>query len=136
MPDDTGTSAPPRGLIPRRRPGATRRPPAAAAALRRLRSDPRPPRLALALGALGLVGIILGCLVAVAVAARGPGPLSPPSHSHYFPAWLAGPLGDAWPFPSTGTTLLHVFDYAVAGMYPFYALAILFAARLRRRWPL
>ncbi len=114
-----------------------RRPPSpAATALRRLRRDPRPPRLAIALGALGLVGVVLGCLIAVAVAARGPGPLSPPSHSHYFPAWLAGPLRDAWPFPSTGSTLRRVFDYAVAGMYPFYVLAILFAARLRRRWPL
>ena len=124
------------GLIPRRQPASIRRRPSAADALRRLRSDPRPPRLAIALGALGLVGIVLGCLIAVAVAARGPGPLSPPSHSHYFPAWLAGPLGDTWPFPSTGSTLLHVFDYAVAWMYPFYGLAILFAARLRRRWTL
>jgi hypothetical protein len=86
------------------------------------------------LGALALAAIVLGCLTVVAVAARGPSSLSPPSHSYFFPSWLAGPLGGAWPFPSTGATLRLVFDYAVVGMYPFYLLAVRYAPRLRRRW--
>jgi hypothetical protein len=132
MRHDTGTSVSPRGARLRPPPGWRRQ----AAAERRLRGDPRPPRLTAALGALGLLGVLVGSLVVVAVAARGPGSLSPPSHSHFFPAWLSGPLSGAWPFPSTNSTLLRVFDYAVAGMYPFYLLAIVFAPRLRRPWVL
>ncbi|MEA2297595.1 MAG: alpha,6-mannosyltransferase [Solirubrobacteraceae bacterium] len=103
---------------------------------RRVGLDRAPARVPKILGAVGLLAIVLGCLTVVAVAARGPGSLSPPSHSHFFPAWLAGPLGGLWPFPSTGTTLLAIFDYAVGGMYVAYVLAVVCAPRLRARWTL
>ncbi len=90
----------------------------------------------MALGALGLFAVLLGCVVVVAVSARGPSSLSPPSHSHYFPAWLAGPFGGLWPFRTGGSALLRIFDYTVAAMYPFYILAVVFAPRLRARWSL
>ncbi|MGI8804044.1 MAG: hypothetical protein ACR2KV_18095 [Solirubrobacteraceae bacterium] len=127
MPHDNGTRATP-GIA--RRWTAGRRP----AASRSL--DPRPPRARIALGGLALLLIVLGSLVIVAVAARGPGALSPPSRARFFPAWLAGPLGGTWPFTSTATTLVRIFNYAVIGMYLFYLLAVAYAPRLRRRWTL
>jgi hypothetical protein len=83
---------------------------------------------------VGLLGVLLGCVVVVAVSARGPSSLSPPTHSHYFPAWLAGPFDGVWPFHSSGGALLRIFDYTVAAMYPLYVLAVVYAPRLRVRW--
>lgn len=120
MPQYNGMSAAPGESLPRR---ASQRP------------RPGPPsRWPLAVGGLALVAIVFGSLIVVAAGARGPGSLSPPSHSHFFPTWMAGPLIGAWPFATSGSALLHVFDYAVIGMYGFYILAVIYAPRLRRRW--
>lgn len=88
------------------------------------------------LGVLGLLGVVIGCLVVVAVVARPPGSLSPPSRLGFYPGWLSGPLRDAWPFAGTPTTLRRVFDYGICGMYIAYLLALVGAPRLHRRWTL
>ncbi len=131
MPQDNGTSAAPTRLVPRPAPPApsARRSPAA-----RLRRGPTPAPPALALGALGLVAVVGGCLVAVAVIAAPPGLLSPPSSPGYFPRWLSGPLRDVWPFGASTTTRTRVFDVTIVAMYAAYLVAFVYAPRLRRRW--
>ncbi len=135
MSHENGTSASPPGSGHRWRPSRGSAVPRSAGP-RAPRLDPRPPLASRALGALGLLAIVLGSLVVVALAARGPGSLSPPTHSHFFPTWLAGPLSGAWPFATGGATLLRLFDYTVGAMYAFYLLAVVYAPRLRRRWTL
>ncbi len=50
------------------------------------------------LGAASLLTIIMGCVLIVVVAADRP--TFPPTHAHFFPNWLAGPLGGLCPgFP-------------------------------------
>ncbi len=95
-------------------------------------SDTRRDRL---IGGLALTVIILACLLIVVLAANRPSFLSSPSHSHFFPHWLAGPLGGLWPsFTRSSNTLRELFTYSMLGMYVSYLLALRYLPRLRSRW--
>ena len=50
-------------------------------------------RLAVVLGVASLLTILVGCALIVVVSANRP--TFPPTHAHFFPGWLAGPLGGA-----------------------------------------
>lgn len=87
------------------------------------------------LGVVALIALIAGSLGVVVVAADRASFLSPPTHSHYFPSWLAGPLGGAWPqFTDHRSHLKNFFTFSIAGMYVAYLFALVCVPRLHARW--
>jgi len=90
-------------------------------------------RLATALGAASLLSILVGCALIVLVAADRP--IFPPTHAHFFPGWLAGPLGGLWPaFPRGSDPLRNLFTFSLLGMYAGYVLGLRYVPRLPLRW--
>jgi hypothetical protein len=72
-----------------------------------------------------LLAIVAGSLLIVLLAADRPGVLSPTTHSDFFPRWMAGPLGGAWPALTRNTTTLRwLFSGAVMLMYGAYLLLL------------
>ncbi|HEY7831684.1 MAG TPA: hypothetical protein VIC06_14070 [Solirubrobacteraceae bacterium] len=89
-------------------------------------------RRAVALGTLALLSIVLGCALIVVVAADRP--TFPPTHAHFFPAWLAGPLGGVWPgFPRGTDPVRYLFTFSLLVMYLGYLLGLRFVPRLPLR---
>jgi alpha-1,6-mannosyltransferase len=81
-----------------------------------------------------LLAIVAGSLLIVLVAADRPGILSPTTHAEFFPRWMAGPLGGAWPGLTRDTTTLRwLFSSTVIAMYAAYLLALWFRAGLSAR---
>ncbi len=94
---------------------------------------PAATRRATAIGVTALLVILLCSLLLVVVAADRP--TFPPTHAHFFPSWLAGPLGGLWPgFPRGGEAFEYVFTLALAAMYVSYLLGLRYAPRLPARW--
>jgi hypothetical protein len=90
-------------------------------------------RRAVALGAISLLTIVVGCALIVVVAANRP--TFPPTHAHFFPGWLAGPLGGLWPgFPRSSEAVRYLFTFALVAMYGSYLLCLRYAPRLPLRW--
>jgi Glycosyltransferase family 87 len=86
-------------------------------------------------GALVLLAIVVCSAFVVVLAANRPSILSPTTHTGFFPHWMAGPLGGAWPgLTRNGTTLKYLFTGAVVIMYGAYLAAVLYVPRLRARW--
>src|SRR5208283_1767992 len=94
-----------------------------------------PARVDAGVGALVLL-VIVGCsLLVVLMAADRPSILSPTTHSSFFPAWMAGPLGGLWPgLTRNNSTLRYVFSGAVVAMYVAYVVGLVYLPRLRARW--
>jgi hypothetical protein len=79
---------------------------------------------------------VLGCLLIVVLAANRPSFLAATSVWHYFPGWMAGPLGGLWPsFTRNTEALKAIVTGAIVAMYASYALlAVRPASRLPARW--
>ncbi len=94
---------------------------------------PAATRRAAAIGAATLLTILLGSLLMVVVAADRP--TFPPTHAHFFPNWLAGPLGGLWPgFPRGGEAFKWVFTVSLVVMYVAYLVGLRYAPKVRARW--
>jgi hypothetical protein len=94
---------------------------------------PAATRRATVIGATALLVILVCSLLLVVVAADRP--TFPPTHPHFFPHWLAGPLGGLWPgFPRSGEAFEYVFTLSLAAMYVSYLLGLRYAPRLPARW--
>jgi hypothetical protein len=92
-------------------------------------------RLAKAIGAGMLILILAGCLLVVVAAADRPSLLAATSTGHYFPHWMAGPLGGLWPSLTRSTTgLKYLFSAPIVLMYVSYLLALRYVPSLRARW--
>ena len=86
------------------------------------------------LGAICLLAIVAGSLLVVVMAADRPSILSPTTHASFFPRWMAGPLGGAWPGLTRNTTVLRwLFSGAIVAMYVAYLLALRYAPALPAR---
>ncbi|HEY5287253.1 MAG TPA: hypothetical protein VIJ50_09135 [Solirubrobacteraceae bacterium] len=92
-------------------------------------------RVEKALGAVMLILILAGCLLVVLAAADRPSLLAATSTGHYFPHWMAGPLGGLWPSLTRSTAgLKYLFSAPIVLMYVSYLLALRYVPRLRARW--
>jgi hypothetical protein len=70
-----------------------------------------------------MLAIVAGSLLIVLMAADRPSILSPTTHASFFPRWMAGPLGGAWPGLTRYTTTLRwLFSGTVIAMYAAYLL--------------
>jgi hypothetical protein len=79
--------------------------------------------------------VVLGSLLIVLVAADRPSFLAAISHAHYFPGWMAGPLGGVWPGLTRDVDALRaIFTGAVIAMYGAYVLVLRHAARTPAGW--
>jgi hypothetical protein len=97
----------------------------------RLRTGSREARI----GALALLVIVACSALVVVMAADRPSLLSATSHSGFFPRWMTGPLGGAWPgLTRNGTTLKYLFTGAIVAMYAGYLVGLAYVPRLRARW--
>jgi hypothetical protein len=98
-------------------------------------SDARPRRLDLALGVGALVAI-LGCaLLVVLAAADRPSILAATTTPHFFPHWMAGPLGGLWPSLTRSTKALrYLFSGAIVLMYVSYLVGLRYVPRLSAPW--
>jgi hypothetical protein len=87
------------------------------------------------LGAGALLAILVGGLVVVAAAADRPSILAATTTPHFFPHWMAGPLGGSWPSLTRDTKgLRYLFSGAIVAMYVSYLVALRYVPRLRARW--
>jgi hypothetical protein len=90
-------------------------------------------RREVAIGTLALLSIVLGCALIVVVAANRP--TFPPTHAHFFPGWLAGPLGGLWPsFPRSTDAVRYLFTFSLLAMYGGYLVGLRWIPRLPLRW--
>jgi hypothetical protein len=88
-----------------------------------------------AIAAAVLAIIVLCAAVIVLGAADRPSFLSAPSHTGYFPHWLAGPLGGLWPgFTRSPQMLKALFTGAMVVMYVAYLVGLKYVPLLRSRW--
>jgi hypothetical protein len=84
----------------------------------------------------GALILIVSCVTLLVVAAANrPSVLSATTTLHFFPRWMAGPLGGLWPsLTRNALGLRYLFTVTVALMYASYLLALKYAPRLRARW--
>jgi hypothetical protein len=78
-------------------------------------------------------------LLFVVIAADRPSLFAAPTHTGFFPGWMAGPLGGLWPgLTRDGTALRWVFTAGMVVMYGGYLVALSYVpdmpARLSARW--
>jgi hypothetical protein len=80
--------------------------------------------------------VILGCsLLLVVVAADRPSILAATTTAHYFPHWMAGPLGGLWPsLTRSSQGLRYLFSGAVVVMFVSYLVGLKYVPRLSARW--
>jgi hypothetical protein len=92
-------------------------------------------RVELTLGASALIAILACCLLVVVAAADRPSFLAATSTGHYFPHWMAGPLGGLWPSLTRSTTGLRwLFSGPIVLMYGCYLIGLRYIPLLRARW--
>jgi hypothetical protein len=83
------------------------------------------------LAALALLTIVLASLFVVVAAADRPSFLAATTIQHFFPRWMAGPLGGLWPsLTRNPTTLKYLVTGAIVAMYASYVTAFVHAPRL------
>jgi hypothetical protein len=88
-----------------------------------------------AIAVVVLAIIVLCAAVIVLGAADRPSFLSAPSHTGFFPHWLAGPLGGLWPsFTRSPQVLKALFTGAMVVMYVAYLVGLRYVPLLRGRW--
>src|SRR5947209_16109937 len=84
-------------------------------------------RLQRAVGALALVGIVAGSAAVVLAAAQGGSRFLSPVLHRSGPAWMAGPLGGAWPGrPESTAWLQHALLWDLVLMLACYVVALVF----------
>lgn len=82
-----------------------------------------------------LATIVAGCLVLVLAAADRPSLLAATTTSHFFPHWMAGPLGGLWPSLTRSTLgLRYLFSGVVIVMYVGYLAGLRRVPRLPAGW--
>ncbi|HTA97158.1 MAG TPA: hypothetical protein VK730_05895 [Solirubrobacteraceae bacterium] len=92
-------------------------------------------RVELALGTSVLIAILACCLLVVVAAADRPSFLAATTTGHYFPHWMAGPLGGLWPSLTRSTTgLKWLFTGPILLMYACYLIGLRYVPLLRARW--
>lgn len=76
--------------------------------------------------------VLCGALIVIVAANR---PTFAPTHAHFFPGWLAGPLGGLWPgFPRGTLAVKYVFTLSLGAMYLSYLLSLKYVPQLRAGW--
>jgi hypothetical protein len=85
---------------------------------------------------VGALIVILACSVVLVIAAADrPGILAATTTPHFFPHWMAGPLGGLWPSLTRSTQgLRYLFSGAIAVMYVSYLVGLRYVPRLPARW--
>ncbi len=74
-------------------------------------------------------------MLLVVAAADRPSVLSATTTFHFFPHWMAGPLGGLWPSLTRDTlSLRYFFTATIVVMYASYAVGLKYVPRLRARW--
>ena len=92
-------------------------------------------RVEMTVGAGALTAILAGCLLLVVVAADRPSLLAATTTPHFFPHWMAGPLGGLWPSLTRSTQgLRYIFSGAIVLMYVSYLAGLRYVPRLPARW--
>jgi hypothetical protein len=92
-------------------------------------------RMETVVGAGVLIAILAGCLLVVVAAADRPSFLAATTTGHYFPHWMAGPLGGLWPSLTRSTTGLRwLFTAPIVLMYACYLIGLRYVPLLRARW--
>jgi hypothetical protein len=87
------------------------------------------------IGAGALLLIPLCATLLVVAAANRPSVLSATTTAHFFPRWMAGPLGGLWPsLTGSNQALRYFFTFAIVLMYASYVVALRYVPRLRARW--
>lgn len=100
-----------------------------------LEADARRGRTGARIGAGALIAILAGCLLLVVVAADRPSLLAATTTPHFFPHWMAGPLGGLWPSLTRSTQgLRYLFSGAIVLMYLSYLVGLKYVPRLPARW--
>ncbi len=79
----------------------------------------------------GLALVVASSAFIVTAAVGRPSFLSAPTQAHYFPAWLAGPLGGIWPSLTASASLRWLVTVAVVLAYAGYVVAVKHASHLR-----
>ncbi len=97
--------------------------------------EARRRRVETAVGAGVLIAILAGCLLVVVASADRPSFLAATTTGHYFPHWMAGPLGGLWPSLTRSTTGLRwLFTAPIVLMYACYLIGLRYVPLLRARW--
>jgi hypothetical protein len=97
--------------------------------------EARRRRVETTLGAGVLIAILAGCLLVVVASADRPSFLAATTTGHYFPHWMAGPLGGLWPSLTRSTTgLKWLFTGPIVLMYVCYLIGLRYVPLLRARW--
>jgi hypothetical protein len=87
------------------------------------------------IGAGALLAILACALLVVVAAADRPSILAATTTPHFFPHWMAGPLGGLWPSLTRSTKgLRYLFSGAIVVMYVSYLVGLRYAPRLSARW--
>jgi hypothetical protein len=98
-------------------------------------ADVRRRRIEVTLGAGALIAILGGCLLLVLAAADRPSLLAATTTPHFYPHWMAGPLGGLWPSLTHSTQgLRYLFSAAIVVMYASYLVGLRYVPRLPARW--
>lgn len=86
--------------------------------------------------AAAALGVIVVCgIVTVLVVADRPSFLSATTRAHFFPGWMAGPLGGLLPFFTRSESALKLmFTFAVIAMYGSYLFGLQRIPKLGARW--
>ncbi len=97
--------------------------------------EARRGRVETAVGAGVLIAILACCLLVVVASADRPSFLAATTTGHYFPHWMAGPLGGLWPSLTRSTTGLRwLFTGPIVLMYACYLVGLRYVPLLRARW--
>jgi hypothetical protein len=97
--------------------------------------EARRRRVETAVGAGVLIAILVCCLLVVVASADRPSFLAATTTGHYFPHWMAGPLGGLWPSLTRSTTGLRwLFTGPIVFMYACYLIGLRYVPLLRARW--
>lgn len=86
------------------------------------------------IGAAALLTIVLLSLLIVLVTADRPSGLAATTTAHYFPGWMAGPLGGLWPsLTRSSGALKSIATGSIVVMYIAYLASLRYASRLGAR---
>lgn len=100
-----------------------------------LKRDATRSRVDLWIGGGALLAILACALLVVIAAADRPSILAATTTPHFFPHWMAGPLGGLWPSLTRSTKgLRYLFSGAIVAMYVSYLVGLRYVPRLSARW--
>jgi hypothetical protein len=92
-------------------------------------------RVEVTIGAGALIAILACSVLIVGVAADRPSFLAATTTQHFFPHWMAGPLGGLWPsLTRSPQGLKYLFTGSIVVMYASYLVGLKYVPRLPARW--